>query len=127
MPDLFAVGLGGRYSMSDWGSWVLGVSRAQQSLGNGWRYQLGYQVDVSTDVQLSWVNEQRGDGYSDLSGYGGVPAAGSSVRNQWQLSVPMGRWGDISGTYEQLDATAGESRQTFGLAQQRSEEHTSEL
>src|SRR3546814_15139755 len=30
----------------------------------------------------------------------------------------MGRWGDISGTYEQLDATAGESRQTFGLAQQ---------
>src|SRR3546814_17231607 len=77
-----SVGLGGRYSMSDWGSWVLGVSRAQQSLGNGWRYQLGYQVDVSTDVQLSWVNEQRGDGYSDLSGYGGVPAAGSSVRNQ---------------------------------------------
>uniref|UniRef100_UPI00333F12B9 hypothetical protein n=1 Tax=Castellaniella defragrans TaxID=75697 RepID=UPI00333F12B9 len=117
-PDLLALGLGGEYAMGGWGSWALGVSRAQRSLANGWRYQLGYAVDVFSDLNLSWVNEQRGAGYADLSAYGEDPLACDCGRNQWQLSVPTGSWGQFSGTYEQrVGALAGRQR-TVGLAQQ---------
>lgn len=115
--DLFAFGLGGEYSMHDWGSWALGISRAQRSVESGWRYQLGYKVNVFRDWGLSWVNEQRGEGYSDLSSYGENALMCGCVRNQWQLSLPMGRWGKLSGTYEQLDRVADGPERTFGLAQ----------
>lgn len=116
--DLSALGLGGEYSLNDWGAWVLGVSRAQRSTEAGWRYQLGYKVDVFRDWRLSWVNEQRGAGYSDLSSYREDARACGCVRNEWQLSLPMGRWGKLSGTYEQLDRAVQESERTFGLTQQ---------
>jgi len=116
--DLLAVGMGGTYSMQDWGAWNLGVSRGTWAAQNGWLYRLGYQVDVSRDLQLSWTGEQRGAGYSDLSTYGGVTTIGPSVSNQWQASIPMGRWGDLSGTYAQVDGATGVLQQTFGLSQQ---------
>lgn len=116
--DLFALGLGGEYAMNDWGYWALGVSRAQGPTAEGWRYQLGYKVDVFSDWRLSWVYEQRGEGYSDLSSYRENALACGCVRNQWQLSLPMGRWGKLSGTYEQLDRAVQESERTFGLTQQ---------
>lgn len=116
--DLFALGLGGEYSMNDWGSWALGVSMARGPAEDGWRYQLGYKVDVFSDWRLSWVNEQRGEGYSDLSSYRENALACGCVRNQWQLSLPVGRWGKLSGTYEQLDRAVQESERTFGLMQQ---------
>ncbi len=117
-PDLFALGLGGEYSMRDWGSWALGVSRAQQALGGGWRYQMGYEVDAPLGSRLSWINERRGAGYSDLSSYHEDPFACDCVRNRWGLSVPLGRWGRLSGTYERrARALDGLRQQTVGLAQ----------
>lgn len=115
--DLFAFGLGGEYGMHEWGSWVLGVSRARRLATHGWRYQLGYKVDVFSHWRFSWVNEQRGEGYSDLSSYHQDASLCGCVRNQWQLSVPMGRWGKLSSTYEQLDRAANEPERTVGLAQ----------
>lgn len=117
-PDLFTVGVGGQYGLGSLGSWILGVSKAQQSVGNGWRYQLGYQVDVLDDWKLSWTNTQRGSGYSDLSNYSAGPTSERSVSNQWGVKVPMGRWGDLSGTYDQVNTAQGPTSGTFGLAQQ---------
>lgn len=117
MPELLALGLGGEYSTDAWGALALGVSQSRRPLGSGWRYQLGYKVDVFSDLKLSWVNEQRGAGYADLSTYDEDPLACDCVRNQWGLSVPLGRWGRLSGTYEQRNRALGELQRTIGLAQ----------
>ncbi|MER1967567.1 hypothetical protein [Castellaniella sp. GW247-6E4] len=117
MPELLALGLGGEYSAGGWGAVALGVARSRQSLGSGWRYQLGYKVDVFSDLGLSWVNEQRGAGYADLSTYREDPLACDCVRNQWRLSMPMGRWGRLSGTYEQRSRALDGLQRTVGLAQ----------
>lgn len=116
-PGLHNVGLGGMYSLHDWGAWELGVSRAASARQDGWGYQLGYSVDVLQDLKLSWTNQQREAGYTDLSLYQ-TPLTGPSESNQWQATVPMGRWGDLSGSYSQLDDATGAVRQTLGVSQQ---------
>jgi hypothetical protein len=117
-PGLSNVGLGGSYSVNDWGAWQMGVSRAASDTQGAWGYQLGYKVDVYRDVQLSWVNQQRGAGYTDLSLYQMAPLTGDSVRNQWAATVPLGRWGDLTGSYAQVDDATGVVQQTVGLSQQ---------
>jgi hypothetical protein len=87
-------------------------------MGAGWRYQLGYQVDVLNDWNLSWTNTQRGSGYASLYNYAEGSAAESSVGNQWAVTVPMGRWGSLSGIYEQTTTAQGPTSSTLGLAQQ---------
>lgn len=111
------VGLGGMYSLHNWGAWDLGISRAESTGQSGWGYQLGYSVDVFRDLRLSWVNQQRGAGYTDLSLLQS-PLVGASQRNQWQATVPLGRWGDLTGTYAQLDDATGMVQQTVGVSQQ---------
>lgn len=117
MPELLALGLGGTYTTEDWGSVALGVSRSQESLDSGWRYQMGYRFDVFSDLELSWVNERRGAGYVDLASYRQDPLACDCVRHEWQLSVPMGRWGSLSGTYERRRRAREGLEQSLGLAQ----------
>lgn len=117
MPELLALGLGGTYATEDWGSVALGVSRSRESMGSGWRYQMGYSVDVFSELELSWVNERRGAGYADLSSYRDDPFACDCIRNEWQLSVPLGAWGSLSGTYERRERALDGLEQRVGLAQ----------
>ncbi|MDN5843095.1 MAG: hypothetical protein L0H54_06580 [Alcaligenaceae bacterium] len=109
-------GLGGEYALDQWGSWALGVSRAKQPGGGGWGYQLGYKLNLPDDWGVSWAHEGRDEGYSDLASYNAALGC-SCVRNQWQLSMPMDRWGTLSGTYEQWDHAMGGLERQFGLAQ----------
>lgn len=113
---LLTWGLGGEYSLDQWGSWALGVSRARQPAGGGWGYQLAYKLNVLNDWDVAWAHEGRDAGYSDLSSYKADRGC-SCVRNQWQLSMPMDRWGTLSGTYEQWDHAMGGQERQVGLAQ----------
>src|SRR5690606_2731341 len=115
-PDLFSTGLGGQYR-TDWGVWSAGLARAERGMYNGWRYQAGYELDVFEDLQLSWLNERRGAGYTDLSRYTADPSVGS-VRQKWMATVPLGRWGDLNGVYENEQSSLGDTRRSFGLTQQ---------
>ncbi len=121
-PDLSNVGLGGSYSLPHWGAWRMGVSRAASSTdgstGSAWGRLIGYQVDLYRGFQVSWVNQQRGAGYSDLSSYRSTPLVGDSVRNQWQATLPLGRWGNLAGSYAQVDDAMGIVQQTVGVSQQ---------
>lgn len=115
-PDLMNTGLGGQYK-TDWGIWSAGLARANRGMYNGWRYQAAYELDVLEDLQLSWLNERRGAGYADLSRYTADPSVGS-VRHKWMATVPLGRWGDVSGVYENEASSLGDTRRSFGLTQQ---------
>ncbi len=113
---LLALGLGGEYSPNRWGSWALGVSRAGQPGGGGWGYQLGYKLDLPYGWDASWTNEVRTAGHESLSSYHAA-ADCHCVGNQWQVGMPMGRWGTLSGTYEQWDRALGGLERQVGLAQ----------
>ncbi|KAA0890071.1 hypothetical protein [Pusillimonas sp. ANT_WB101] len=116
-PHMVTTGLGGEYK-TQWGAWTAGVAQASHSLYKGWRYQAGYAVDVAEDLSLSWMNEQYSAGFVDLSTYSGGPAAVGANRHRWSATVPTRRWGDISGTFERLSPTSGDSSSLFGLTQQ---------
>src|SRR3546814_6662753 len=95
-------------------------------MDQGWRYQAAYKVNLLDDLQLSWLNERHTAGFTDLSRYqDGVSPGG--MRQRWTATVPTGRWGDVSGVYENEYSSTGNTRRSFGVSQQRSEEHTSEL
>lgn len=115
-PDLMSTGLGGQYQ-TDWGKWSAGLARANAGAYQGWRYQAAYELDVFEDLQLSWLGERRDPGYADLSRYTADSSVGG-VRQQWKATVPLGRWGDLSGKFENEQTSLGESRSRFGFTQQ---------
>ncbi len=116
-PSLVSTGLGGELRTS-WGAWSAGVARASGSLYKGWRYQTAYTVDVLDNLQLTWLNEAMTAGFSDLSSYENGPSSGGANRQKWSATIPAGRWGDISGSYESLSPATGDSQRSFGLTQQ---------
>ena len=116
--DLSTTGLGGRYETKDWGVWSAGVARASQGLYKGWRYQTAYQVDVLDDLQLSWLNERHTAGFADLSRYRDGSVSPGGVRRRLAATVPMGRWGDVSGVYQSERPAIGSAQRSFGLTQQ---------
>ncbi len=116
--DLTMVGVGGEYSLKQWGAWSAGVAKASHQMAEGWRYRVGYDVSLFDTLKLSWVNEQRSGGFTDLSNYRNFSADTGRHRNLWAATVPMGRWGDLRGSYEEVGAQTGMLKQSFGLTQQ---------
>jgi outer membrane usher protein FimD/PapC len=117
-PELLTTGIGGQYKTKDWGAWSAGVARASYGLREGWRYQTAYTVDVMDDLKLSWVNESRSAGFADLSRYQDASAAAAGVTQRLTATVPMGRWGDLAGTYENSRSSVGDTQHNFGVTQQ---------
>lgn len=115
-PQLLTSGFGGKYA-TVWGDLSAGVARASNGPENGWRYQAAYSIEVFDDLQLSWLNERHTTGFSDLSRYQNA-ASPAGIRQQWTATVPLGRWGDVSGVYERAHSSLGGKQQTFGLTQQ---------
>jgi hypothetical protein len=116
-PDLVTSGLGGNYR-TRWGAWSAGVARASYGLYKGWRYQAAYKVDVLDDLQLSWMNERHTAGFTDLSRYRDGEVSPGGIRQRWTATVPLGRWGDVSGVYENEYSSTGNTRRSFGVGQQ---------
>lgn len=117
-PDMLMTGVGGKYTTREWGAWSAGVANASQNMNRGWRYRVGYEVGLLDMMKLSWANEQRSGGYSDLTRYQDFSVDTGSRRNLWAATVPMGRWGDLKGSYEEVSADTGKVKQYFGLTQQ---------
>lgn len=115
-PDLATHGIGGKYQ-TGWGAWSAGVARATQGLYTGWRYQAAYTVKVLDDVELSWRNERYTPGFVDLSRYGADASNGGTVQTV-SAKLPLGRWGDLSGSFQNESVGSGAARRSFGLAQQ---------
>lgn len=117
-PDLTMVGVGGEYSLKQWGAWSAGVAKASHQMSDGWRYRVGYDVNLFDTVELSWVNEQRSGGFTDLTRYQNFSVDAGRRRNLWAATLPMGRWGDLRGSYEEVGGQMGLLKQSFGLTQQ---------
>lgn len=116
-PGLLTSGFGGYYDTQGWGVWSAGIARGAYGANEGWRYQTAYEAQVLDDLRLSWVNERRTAGYVDLSQYREL-ARGAQVRNEWAATIPLGRWGDVSGVYENTYSELGDAQRKFGLTQQ---------
>jgi hypothetical protein len=117
-PDLMTTGLGGHYRSKRLGALSLGVARAQHEVQQGWRYKTAYEVDLIDDLQLSWISERHDSGYADLSRYRDMGATDGGVRHEWTATMGLGRWGDLTGSYENARSFGGEARRSFGLTQQ---------
>lgn len=117
-PDLVTTGMGGRYATQNWGAWSAGIAKASFGMQEGWRYQAAYEVDVLDNLQLSWLNERHTAGFADLSRYQDAAVSAGGVRQQLTATVPLGRWGDVAGMYENSRSTAGDLQRSFGLTQQ---------
>ena len=115
-PDLMSSGLGGRYK-TGWSDVSVGMTQASVGDQSGRRYQASYTVDVLEDLQLSWLGERREAGYGDLGNYSSGPLAGRRLQ-QWSATVPLGRWGDITGQYQSERTALGDSQRSFGFTQQ---------
>lgn len=116
-PDMVTAGIGGLYSTS-WGAWRAGVAKATHDLNDGWRYRVGYDVSLLEDVKLSWLNEQRSGGFSDLSNYTGFRADSGQSRNLVSTSIPLGRWGTLRGSYERVASQTAPVKQQLMVGQQ---------
>lgn len=116
-PDMVTTGVGGMYSTS-WGAWRLGVAKATRDLHEGWRYRVGYDVGVLDDVRLSWLSEQRSNGFSDLSNYTGFTGNSARRRNVVSTSIRLGRWGTMRGSYESVASPSTPLKQQFRVSQQ---------
>lgn len=116
-PDMVTAGMGGQYS-SAWGAWRLGVAKATHNLNEGWRYRLGYDVGLFEDIKLSWLTERRSGGFSDLSNYTGFVADSGSTRNLVSTSVPLGAWGTMRGSYEEVSSNVKPVKQQLIVSQQ---------
>lgn len=117
-PEMVTTGIGGEYSTHKWGAWSAGVARAAREQVDGWRYQIGYRITVLDEVRLGWVNESRTGGFSDLARYSAFSVDSGRNRNKWAATLPMGRWGDVTGTYEEVSSMAEPLERRLGLAQQ---------
>lgn len=116
-PDMVTAGIGGQYS-TVLGAWRLGVAKATHNLNEGWRYRLGYDVGLFDDIELSWLTERRSGGFSDLSNYTGFAADSGRTRNLVSTSVPLGRWGTLRGSYEEISSDIESVKQQLIVSQQ---------
>ncbi|SHH93434.1 hypothetical protein [Pollutimonas bauzanensis] len=117
-PQLVTTGVGGRYTTRGWGAWSAGLAKANHGMQQGWRYQAAYEVDVLDDLKLSWLNESHTAGFADLSRYQDAAASLGGVRQRLTATVPLGRWGDLAGMYENSRSTLGDTQRSFGFTQQ---------
>ncbi len=116
--SMATTGFGGQYDTQGVGVLKAAVSRGGNGLATGWRYRAAYQVDLLDSLQVSWQAERRTDGYIDLGNYQASAAPLGMVSHTWAATVPMGRWGDVSGTFERSQNVQGATRRRLGLTQQ---------
>src|SRR5690606_12245944 len=69
-------------------------------------------------VELSWMGEQRTEGFFDLTNYADFSSAEFQRSSRWQAVVPLGNRGDLVGSYEQVRSASGPLKQQFGFTQQ---------
>jgi len=117
-PELLGAGLGGRYNLSDWGTWRAGVASATREDHQGWRYRVGYETNLLEDAKLAWRAERRSGTYADLENYAAYSPGEGSTRNAWSASVLLGRWGKVEGTYERVSSSSLPVRRYLGVSQQ---------
>lgn len=116
--DFAMTGLGATYRSPDWGVWQASVARASHSLGQGWRYQAAYGLDVLEDLHLEWSGERYQDQFVDLSRYQGMKTAMASSRQVLGATVPLRRWGEFKTQYEVQHPLSGGANQYVGVSQQ---------
>lgn len=116
--DFAMTGLGATYRSPDWGVWQASVARASHSLGQGWRYQAAYGMDVLEDLHLEWSGERYQDQFVDLSRYQGMKTAMASSRQVLGATVPLRRWGEFKTQYEVQHPLSGGVNQYVGVSQQ---------
>jgi hypothetical protein len=115
---LTATGLGTTYSLGGWGRLQGGATQSHFDASEGWRYRLGYNVDVFDSLTLGYANELTSSGYGDLSTYQDGAIDGRQVRSTFSAGVPITGWGQISGTYSGLrDASGDILERRYGLSQ----------
>ncbi len=117
-PGMTAAGFGGQYDTQGLGLVNAGVSRASNALSNGWRYRAAYEVDLLDSLRLSWQTERLTDGYVDLGNYQKSGAGLATTAHTWAATVPLGRWGDVSGVFERSRNVQGVTRRRVGFSQQ---------
>ncbi|WP_376810928.1 fimbria/pilus outer membrane usher protein [Candidimonas humi] len=117
-PAMKTMGLGGTYNTHQWGVWSAGVARASQEMDDGMRYQVGYQTSLLGRLQLSWVGEHRSAGFSDLSLYRNFADNEAQDSNLWKLTMPLGSYGDLSGSYQAIETPSGPPVEVFGVSHQ---------
>ncbi len=116
--DFGLTGLGATYRSPDFGVWQASVAKASHSVGQGWRYQAAYGLDVLGDLQLQWQGERYQDNFLDLSRYQGMKVAAASSRQMLGLSVPLRGWGEVKTQYEVQQVVAGGENRYLGVTQQ---------
>jgi hypothetical protein len=117
-PALTSTGLGTTYSLGRWGRVQGGATQSRFDASAGWRYQLGYNVDVFDTVTLGYANELTSSGYGDLSTYEDGATSSRQVRSTFSAGLPVSGWGQISGTYSGLRDTSGEVlERRYGVSQ----------
>jgi len=115
---MLTAGVGAQYETEDWGSWTAGVAKATNSLYGGWSYQTGYQLRVLHGLELSWLNQKRSGGFSDLGRYRDFSVDAGLARTRWAATLPLGRWGEVMSSFDMTRTGAGELHRSFGLSQQ---------
>ncbi|WP_157664506.1 fimbrial protein [Bordetella genomosp. 9] len=116
--SLTATGLGTTYSLGQWGTLQGGAIQSRFDANEGWRYRLGYNVDLFDAFSLGYANELTTSGYGDLSTYEDGAAATRQWRNTFSAGVPVRGFGTVSGTYSGLRDARGELLESrYGLSQ----------
>ncbi|MEI2417472.1 hypothetical protein V8Z80_14955 [Orrella sp. JC864] len=114
-PDLTAVGLGGVYSLGGLGTLQAGAVQAHMQQYTGWRYQVGYNVDLFESVRLGYQGVTTDRGYGDLASYASGPLTAASQRNVLTAGLPLGSYGTFSGTFNTLRADGITTEQRLGV------------
>lgn len=96
------VGLGGVYSLGEWGRVRAGATHSRYDNVQGARYNLGYTVHVNDWLEVGYRAEYAMTGYSDLSRYTSGPLSQSRIQGTLETGVPLARWGTLSGTYSDI-------------------------
>lgn len=118
-PGMTATGFGAQYDTQGLGLVNAGISRASSALSNnGWRYRAAYQIDLLDSLQLAWQTERRTQGYVDLGNYQQSGAGLAATAHTWIATVPLGRWGDVSGVFERSRNVQGITRRRVGFSQE---------
>jgi hypothetical protein len=115
---LTATGLGTTYSMGRWGRVQGGATQSHFDASQGWRYRLGYNVDVFDNLTVGYANELTSSGYGDLSNYEDGAVGSRQLRSTFSAGVPITGWGQLSGTYSGLrDASGDILERRYGFSQ----------
>ncbi|HTJ98942.1 MAG TPA: fimbrial protein [Bordetella sp.] len=115
---LTTTGLGTTYSLGQWGTLQGGATQSHLDTAEGWRYSMGYNVNVFDAVKLGYANEMTSSGYGDLTTYQDGATTTRQWRDTFSAGVPVGAWGEFSGTYSGLRDTSGEMlERRYGISQ----------